>query len=244
MPTDTAKKQVTKCSQEIESLPLETFRLPTDGRKWKQAARSRVGLLLRLSVKANPDGTFTGKEGQNYARSFETLVLKSAHLSRGSYTRLTNALRDLGLLSWTRKNHYARREYTIHLPEHSPDSPKQYPDSESELAKEGENHYPHSPEPLPTLDAETQNHYPHSSKSLSTMVRVPSLPTKERADKGFQTPEPNQKPKSDVPSAQVKTNVKDAGKMIQKQSTSTCMICGDQHLASVACTSYVPTGRR
>jgi hypothetical protein len=234
MPTVTAKKQVTKCSQEIESLPLETFRLPTDGRKWKQAARSRVGLLLRLSVKANPDGTFTGKEGQNYARSFETLVLKSAHLSRGSYTRLTNALRDLGLLSWTRKNHYARREYTIHLPEHSPDSPKQYPDSESELTKEGENHYPHSPEPLPTLDAEAQNHYPHSSKSLSTMVRVPSLPTKERADKDF----PTQTEPPSLPSAKFKTNTNGAGKLIQNQSELLCDHCGDPQHPGAPCPSW------
>ena len=97
MVSKTTKRDITKCSQEIERLPLEAFRLPTDGRKWKQSARSRCGLLLRLSVKANPDGTFIGANGQNFSPSFERL---SKHVSRGSYTRLTNDLRDLGLLSW------------------------------------------------------------------------------------------------------------------------------------------------
>ena len=226
MVSKTTKRDITKCSQEIERLPLEAFRLPTDGRKWKQSARSRCGLLLRLSVKANPDGTFIGANGQNFSPSFERL---SKHVSRGSYTRLTNDLRDLGLLSWIREKHYDRRAYTIHLPEHSQDSSKQYPDSLGTLS---------------TLGDGTQNQYPDSSKSVSTMVHIPSLPTEERADKDFPTPEPNQKPETTLPSAQVKTNFKGAGKMIQKQSMSTCMICGDHHLASVACTSYVPTERR
>jgi hypothetical protein len=250
MPTVTAKKQVTKCSQEVERIPLEAFRLPKDGRKWKQSARSRSALLLRLSIKANPDGTFAGNEGQNYARSFETLVLKSNHLSRCSYTRLTNALRDLGLLSWTRKNHYERREYTIHLPEHSQDSPKQYPDSKGELAKDSENQYLHSPESVSILDVETQNQYLYSSKSVSTSMPIPSLPTKERADKDFPT---QTKPLASLstPSAQVKG----AGKMIQKQDapaqprmrTVTCWTCGDDRLVGTTCETCsqapVPVGK-
>jgi hypothetical protein len=196
MVSKTIKRNITKCSQEIERLPLEALRLPKDGRKWKQSARSRSGLLLRLSVKANPDGTFIGANGQNFSPSFERL---SKHVSRGSYTRLTNDLRDLGLLSWIREKHYDRRVYTIHLPEHSQDSPKQYPDSLGTLS---------------TLGDETQNQYPDSSKSVSTMVRIPSLPTEKRADKSIPTPEPNQKPETAIaaPSAEVKTNPKGADK--------------------------------
>ena len=132
----------------------------------------------------------------------------------GSYTRLTNDLRELGLLSWIREKHYDRRAYTIHLPEHSQDSPKHYPGTKSELAKDGKNQYPDSPESVSRLVNETPNHYPDSSKSLSTMVRIPSFPTKERADKGIPTPEPNQKPEtaSLAPSAKIKTNFTGAGK--------------------------------
>ncbi len=239
------ERAITKCSQEIERLPLEAFRLPTDGRKWKQSARSRCGLLLRLSVKANPDGTFIGPHGQNFSPSFERL---SKHVSRGSYTRLTNDLRELGLLSWIREKHYDRRAYTIHLPEHSQDSPKHYPDSESELAKDGKNQYPDSPESVSRLVNETPNHYPDSSKSLSTMVRIPSFPTKERADKGIPTPEPNQKPEtaSLAPSAKIKTDFTGAGKESQKQTapaqlwnrqTKHCRNCGDEFFIGMVCPS-------
>ena len=201
----TAKHTITKCSQEVERIPLEAFRLPKDGRKWKQSARSRSGLLLRLSVKANPDGTFIGPHGQNFSPSFERL---SKHVSRGSYTYLTNDLRDLGLLSWTRANHYARRVYTIHLPEHCQDSLKRYPDSDGKPMVGHQNQYQDSPESLPRLNAETPNHYQDSSKTVSTSVRIPSLPTEERAVKGFPTPEPNQKPESILPSSEVKGNPK------------------------------------
>jgi hypothetical protein len=218
------KHIITKCSQEIERIPLEAFRLPKDGRKWKQSARSRCNLLLRISVKANPDGTFIGSRGQNFSPSFERL---SKHVSRGSYTYLTNDLRDLGLLSWTRENHYARRVYTIHLPDTTP------------------NQYQDSPESLPRLDDETQNQYQDSSISVSTSMRVPSLPTKERADKSIPTPEPIQKPETVSPSAQVKG----AGKGSQKQTAPArpwiglalmkcCEKCGDEHTVEAGCPEW------
>jgi hypothetical protein len=154
-----------KCGQWVRNLPLERFRLPSDGRKWKQAARSRSGLLLRLASYANGDGTFV-REGQNYSPSFETL---RKHIAENSFFRLTNALQELGLLSWTRENHYERRVYLIHLP-HSqnqiPDSPEHIPDSTE--------HLPHSPI---TPTATVVEHIPHSPKSHTIRGGVPSLPS-------------------------------------------------------------------
>jgi hypothetical protein len=107
------KSESLKCSQLVRNIPLERFCLPADGRKWKQAARSRSDLLLRLASYANGDGTFT-RDGKNYSPSFQTM---EKHVAKKSFYRITNALRDLSLLSWTRAEHYERRIYTIHLPE-------------------------------------------------------------------------------------------------------------------------------
>src|ERR1700683_4858215 len=107
-----------KCSQLVRNIPLERYRLPDDGRKWKQAARRRSDLLLRLSSYANGDGTFA-RDGRNYSPSFRTL---EKHVARKSFYRLTDALQALGLLSWTREKHYEQRHYTIHLPEQVSDS--------------------------------------------------------------------------------------------------------------------------
>ena len=74
MPTDTAKKPMSpnavKKSNVSRSKHSACRRM---GVKWKQSARSRSGLLLRLSVKANPDGTFIGPHGENFSPSFERL---------------------------------------------------------------------------------------------------------------------------------------------------------------------------
>jgi hypothetical protein len=126
-----------KCSQVVRQIPLERFRLPSDGRKWKQVARSRIGLLLRLSGYANGDGTFE-RDGRNYSPSEKTLA---KHVEPRTYYRLTKDLRRLGLLSWTREQrHYGRRTFTIHLP-NSPETParfdeKHLPDSETPVTFE------------------------------------------------------------------------------------------------------------
>jgi hypothetical protein len=112
----------TKCTQFIRKIPLESFRLSSDGRKWKQAARSRQNLLIRISTWANGDGTFVGDNGQNYSPSEKTIT---RHVNRKTYYRLSEALRQLGWLSWSREQaHYGRRLFTIHLENHLPDSPK------------------------------------------------------------------------------------------------------------------------
>jgi hypothetical protein len=162
------KTTVTKCSIDVRNLPLEAFRLPTDGRKWKQSARSRFAVLHYLSSFANPDGTFVGEHGKNFSPSHETLIKK---FSKGTLHYTTTALQELGLLSWTREEkHYGRRTYTIHLPEHSQDSPET------------------SPITLSTLDGEkaehSQNSAEHSQRSTITLSTsnpnpsIPSLPTK------------------------------------------------------------------
>jgi hypothetical protein len=106
-------KKYNGCSLQIRDLPLEAFRLPDDGRKWKQLARSRSSLLLKISTFANGDGTFQSQNGEtNYSPSAKRLL---RHYARDTLYRLSNDLRTLGLLSWHRENHYGRRFYEIHL---------------------------------------------------------------------------------------------------------------------------------
>lgn len=197
MPTSNAvRHQSLKCSQEVRKIPLERFCLPDDGRKWRQAARSRKAFLLHLSSYANGDGTFVNDE-QNYSPSLRTLL---KDFSRGSYTRNTEALQKVGLLAWTRAKHYERRVYVIHLPSAAPEptqesqenqvrdstenrseidektgprfdgqTQNQYPDSQ-------ENQYPDSQENQNSIEIR-RNKYPDSQKSVSTSVHHPSLPS-------------------------------------------------------------------
>jgi hypothetical protein len=100
----------------IRRLPLERFKVPNDTRKWRAAARTRRALLLELASYANEDGTFTrtlpsGVE-RNYSPSAETLEKSWA---RRTLYRREDDLRDLGLLCWTRLDHYSRRRYRINV---------------------------------------------------------------------------------------------------------------------------------
>jgi hypothetical protein len=243
MPADTAKKQVTKCSIEVRNFPLEAFRLAGDGRKWKQSARTRKAVLLHLSSYANPDGTFMGSHGRNFSPSHETLL---DDFSKGGIHHATTALRELGLLSWTRKNHYERRVYTIHLPEHSPDSSECYT---AVMQLHEEKHSQDSAESLSTFDAKGPEHSQHSSITLSTSDPIPSLPTKERADKDFPTTKPKPIAALSSPSAHIKTNPKGAGKGIQRQTEPArawidralmkcCEKCGDEHTVEAGCPEW------
>jgi hypothetical protein len=124
-------KKFNRCTLNVRDLPLERFRLQRDGQKWKQAARSRFDLLLKLSTYANPDGTFESEDGKkNFSPSAKTLL---RHYAKRSLYRLTNDLCQLGLLSWEReKNHYGRRTYRIHFQHEKqvPHSQNQVPDSQ------------------------------------------------------------------------------------------------------------------
>ena len=167
------KNQSLKCSQQVRNIPLERYRLSTDGRKWKQAARGRSGLLLRLSSYANGDGTFV-RNGRNYSPSLKTLL---NHVGHGSYYRLVDDLRSAGLLSWTREKHYERRIYTIHIPESGPAfDPEQIPDSEitgPAFDDGSENQVPHSQDQVP----HSPEQVPHSQITGPTSDNHPSLPS-------------------------------------------------------------------
>jgi len=183
------KNQALKCSQVVRAIPLERFRLPTDGRKWKQVARSRKAFLLHLSSYANSDGTFV-RNGRNYSPSLKTLL---KDFSRGSYTRLTDDLHAFGFLDWTREKHYDRRIYEIHLPEAAPTpTPNQYPDSQESVSTFTQGS-------VPTFDGKTSNQYPHSPNqypdsqiTVSTSVHHPSLPSLPSRERESRLPNNNQ----------------------------------------------------
>jgi hypothetical protein len=114
VPPIDSRKKFNRCSLQVRRIPLDNFRLPTDGRKWHQSARSRYSLLLKISTYANPDGTFQSKDGKtNFSPSAKTL---QRHIAKKTLYRLTNDLRELGFLSWKREQeHYGRRTYTVHF---------------------------------------------------------------------------------------------------------------------------------
>jgi hypothetical protein len=165
------KNQSLKCSQIVRDIPLERYRLPEDGRKWKQAARHRSDVLFRLSSYANPDGTFM-RNGVNYSPRFKKL---EKHIASNSFFRITDALRATGLLSWTRDNHYDCRVYVIHLVE-TPTTfnSKQVSDSETTPTTFKPEQIPHSQKTHTTLDDNTQNHIPHSPNHIPHSQKTPT----------------------------------------------------------------------
>lgn len=173
-----------RCSQQVRSASLGQFRHPVDGRKWKQAARSRKAFLLHLASYANADGTFVRNE-TNYSPSLQTLLKDFSHTS---YFRLTNDLKEIGWLSWTRERHYDRRVYQIHLRDQHSDSPEsvstvesnQVPDSQRTGARFESNQVPLSQETGSRLDDDSQNQVPDSQKTGTASGHYPSLPSKER----------------------------------------------------------------
>jgi hypothetical protein len=199
-----AKKQSTKCTIIIRNLSLDRFRLPGDGRKWKQAARSRSELLVRLSTYANGDGTFV-RNGKNYSPSFETM---EKHVARKSFYRITDALRDAGLLSWIREKHYERRVYTIHLPETGVTfEGKQVSDSQITgvtLAAGDQEQVSDSPEQVS-----------HSPKTGVTMGHYPSLPSKEPS-----TPTTPSQPKTKIAGVAAGENFPNKNQQLPQKSTA------------------------
>jgi len=123
----TSQSKTPSCLVSVRRLPLERFKLSTDGRKWRACARTRRALLIELATYANPDGTFTRDE-RNYSPRAKTI--EKTWCRSTAYQR-EDDLRDLGLLSWTRPNHYHPRIYQIHL-DHLPDLQKPTADCESQ----------------------------------------------------------------------------------------------------------------
>jgi len=110
-------KKARGCSLAARDLPLERFRLPTDGRKWKSLARGRAEVLSHIAAWSNDDGTFE-RDGINYSPSEQRLIRR---FDRRTFYRRTTDLRVLDLLDWDRPNRHNRRIYKI-----TPDAP--YPD--------------------------------------------------------------------------------------------------------------------
>jgi len=165
-----------RCLHAVRELPLERFRLATDGRSWKFIASRRYDFLCNLAGRANPDGTFIGKDGTNYSPSEIRL---SRHTSEATMYRRTDELNELGLLSWTReKNHAGRRIYVIHFDEHLSSSSENTSQVEAEHLSSSEG----TPLRLETKEGE------HLSSSQITPLsgdRYPSYPPKERTDKAI-----------------------------------------------------------
>jgi hypothetical protein len=161
---------INKCQSWVDNLPLESFRLPSDGRKWKQAARSRYALLHKLAAKANGDGTFIGQKtkvaGINFSPTWKQLT---RHYNKSTLDYLLNQLRKLGYLTWAREqNHHGRRIYTItnptdklppdvndpfrDVPEQVQYSTEQVANSDEEQVQHSHEQVQHSPESGSTFE--------------------------------------------------------------------------------------------
>jgi hypothetical protein len=171
------KSEKGKCSRIVRDLPLERFRLPLDGRKWRVLARKRRSLLLDMSEYANGDGTFERQlSGQTNPVNFspsEQRLLK--HWAKGSLYRYQKELRLLDLLDWDRPNHHHRRIYVISAAAPDPFLPREehVPDSK-------EKHVPDSQEQVQDSEEQVQDSQEHVQQleptSVSSVFEVPSTP--------------------------------------------------------------------
>lgn len=121
-----SRSDALKCVVAARCIPIEKYRLGTDGRKWKAVAARRRALFMELATYANSDGTFEREfESRkiNYSPSEKHLVA-SMGISRATIYRRLDDLHEAGLLDWTREHHHDRRIYRIIFPaEQVSDSP-------------------------------------------------------------------------------------------------------------------------
>jgi hypothetical protein len=112
-PTKPVTAQFKTCLFEVSKLPVERFRKPTDGRKWKAAASARKTMLVQLAAYADSDGT-------SIRPSTQTLAEQTG-FSRRKVCYLLDDLRELGFMERTgrlgQKGPAIRR---LKLPEKSP----------------------------------------------------------------------------------------------------------------------------
>jgi hypothetical protein len=178
-----------RCVVAVRSLPIESYKHPEDGQKWKQPAKNRRALLVELATYANPDGTFLrqiGNEVRNYSPSIERL--QKAGYARASLYRMMDSLYDLGLLTWDRKRHYDRREYSILIPaveKHVSDSSTKEPQTET---KDATNQVSDSLQSGLRFDSEAGNQVSDSEKTGliagSTIRLLPPLESSAPSAKG------------------------------------------------------------
>ena len=109
------KKVINQCLLKVRDLPLERFRAPSLGRKWKHLARQLQAMLVWLAGFANGDGTFTIGD-RDYSPSVKR-QMKHFGYERHWIYKLQDYLRALGFLSWTRVNRQKGRKYTISIPD-------------------------------------------------------------------------------------------------------------------------------
>jgi hypothetical protein len=81
------------CVFDVLKIPIERFRKPSDGRKWKAAASARKTLLVQLAGYADADGT-------NIRPSTQTLAGQTG-FSRRKICYLLDDLQELGLVERT-----------------------------------------------------------------------------------------------------------------------------------------------
>jgi hypothetical protein len=192
------RKKPLRCLLEVRKLPIEQFKHPGhSGRQWRSHARKLWNLLCELASYANPDGTFGV-----FSPSIETLL---KHHSESSLYRMLDSLRDLSFLDWTRENHYARRSYTIILPEKN--TCQTSPDS-------GENHLSNS---QPKSEITCQAHEKHLSRTIGeTPVTVEGYPSLEEPSK-----EPSRERETAVETSAPKGGATDTCSLSPKASRET-----------------------
>jgi hypothetical protein len=122
------------CSRAVRDLPLERFRLPRDGRKWKSIARYRAAVLEHISHWANGDGSFVrdvkgAPKPINYSPSEKRLTRRFA---KATLYRRTKELWILDLLDWERPTRQSRRIYTINATAPYPFLPRETDVSDSD----------------------------------------------------------------------------------------------------------------
>jgi hypothetical protein len=84
-------KPALKCAQDCADLPIQSFRLDGDGRKWTVVCLKRRAVLQRLALAANTNG-------KSIALSVERIG-ESIGISRATTFRILDDLRTLGLLN-------------------------------------------------------------------------------------------------------------------------------------------------
>jgi hypothetical protein len=115
-----AKTKFKNCLFDACKIPIEVFRIPTDGRKWKAAAGNRKTLMMQLAGYANADGT-------SIRPSTKTLADQTG-FSRRKVCRLLDDLKVLGLCE--RVGRYGQRGAAIRrlmLPEKPSSIPPETP---------------------------------------------------------------------------------------------------------------------
>jgi hypothetical protein len=126
--SDFPQEKKKTCRQLVRALPIERFRLATDGRQWQHLARQRWHLLEYLAGNAEDDGSFRKwKNGKliNFSPSEQRIRQR---FGRGTFYRLADDLNTLDLLYWNREDeHYGRRIYKIKANAPHPDTLKPPP---------------------------------------------------------------------------------------------------------------------